>query len=240
MPLPKISTPTYELVIPSTKKKVKYRPFLVKEEKVLILAMESQDTKAIANAVKDVITACITTRGIKVDKLATFDIEFLFLNIRGKSVGEEVEVMVTCPDDGKTKVQTTINLDDIQVQISDGHTPDIKLDDIHTLRMKYPSMSEFIKTNFATESDDISVDDTFALISACVDQVYSEEESWAASDCTKKELSDFIGSLNTKQFKDIEKFFETMPKLSHTVEVTNPNTKKENKIVLEGLQSFFR
>ena len=240
MPLPKISTPTYELVIPSTKKKVKYRPFLVKEEKVLILAMESQDTKAIANAVKDVITACITTRGVKVDKLSTFDIEYLFLNIRGKSFVEEVEVMVTCPDDGETKVPTTISLDEIQVQISEDHTPDIDLDGIHTLRMKYPSMNEFIKTNFATTSEDISVDDTFSLIASCVDQVYSEEESWAASDCTKKELSDFIGSLNTKQFKDIERFFETMPKLSHIVKVVNPNTKKENEVVLEGLQSFFR
>ena len=138
MPLPKISAPSYELVIPSSKKKIKYRPFLVKEEKILILAMESQDTKQIANAVKDVISHCILTRGIKVEKLSTFDIEYLFLNIRGKSVGEEVELMITCPDDEKTQVPTMINLDDIKVQIDKNHNPDIKLDDEYTMRMKYP------------------------------------------------------------------------------------------------------
>jgi len=238
MPLPKISTPSYELVIPSIEKKIKFRPFLVKEEKVLILAMESQDSKQIANAVKDVIKACILSRGIKVETLSTFDIEYLFLNIRGKSVGEEVEVMVTCPDDGKTQVPATINLDDITIQKNEEHSRDIKLDDNYTLRMRYPSLTEFIKNNFDSK-EDISVDDTFELISSCIEQVYSEEESWAASDCTKKELNDFIGSLNTKQFKDVEKFFDTMPKLSHTVKVTNPNTNAENEILLEGLQSFF-
>jgi len=238
MPLPKISTPSYELVIPSSKKKVKFRPFLVKEEKILILAMESQDNTQIASAVKDVISNCILSRGIKVDKLSTFDIEFLFLNIRGKSIGEDVEVMVTCPDDGKTQVPTRIMLDDIKIQISDEHSQDIKLDDEYTLRMKYPSLDEFIKNNF-NASGDINVDDTFDLISSCIEQVYSEEESWAASDCTKKELSQFVEQLNSSQFKEIEKFFDTMPKLSHTVKVINPNTKKENEVVLEGLQSFF-
>jgi len=238
MPLPKIATPSYELVIPSSKKKVKFRPFLVKEEKILILAMESQDNTQIASAVKDVISNCILTRGIKVDKLSTFDIEFLFLNIRGKSIGEDVEVMVTCPDDGKTQVPTRIMLDDIKIQISDEHSQDIKLDDEYTLRMKYPSLDEFIKNNF-NASGDINVDDTFDLISSCIEQVYSEEESWAASDCTKKELSQFVEQLNSSQFKEIEKFFDTMPKLSHTVKVINPNTKKENEVVLEGLQSFF-
>ena len=238
MPLPKISTPSYELVIPSSKKKVKFRPFLVKEEKILILAMESQDNTQIASAVKDVISNCILSRGIKVDKLSTFDIEFLFLNIRGKSIGEDVEVMVTCPDDGKTQVPTRIMLDDIKIQISDDHNQDIKLDDEYTLRMKYPSLDEFIKNNF-NAAGDINVDDTFDLIASCIEQVYSEEESWAGSDCTKKELSQFVEQLNSSQFKEIEKFFETMPKLSHTVKVINPNTKKENEVVLEGLQSFF-
>ena len=238
MPLPKIATPSYELVIPSSKKKVKFRPFLVKEEKILILAMESQDNSQIASAVKDVISNCILSRGIKVDKLSTFDIEFLFLNIRGKSIGEDVEVMVTCPDDGKTQVPTRIMLDDIKIQISDDHNQDIKLDDEYTLRMKYPSLDEFIKNNF-NAGGDINVDDTFDLISSCIEQVYSEEESWAASDCTKKELTQFVEQLNSSQFKDIEKFFETMPKLSHTVKVINPNTQKENEVVLEGLQSFF-
>ena len=238
MPLPKISTPTYELVLPSSNKKIKYRPFLVKEEKVLILAMESQDTSTVANAVKDVLASCILSRGVKVQKLSTFDIEYLFLNIRGKSVGEKIEVMVTCPDDGKTQVPTSINIDEIKVIVDEKHNKDIKLDDQYTLRMRYPSLDEFVKNNFATAAD-VSVDDTFDLISSCIDQVYSEEESWTAADCTKKELSQFVESLNSNQFKEIETFFETMPKLSHTVKVINPNTKKENEIVLEGLQNFF-
>ena len=238
MPLPKISTPTYELVIPSTEKKIKYRPFLVKEEKVLILAMESEDQSTIASAVKDVIKSCIVTRGVKVEELSTFDIEYLFLNIRGKSVGEEVEVMVTCPDDGKTQVPTTIMLDEIQVEKSKDHSRDIRLDDSLILRMKYPSMEQFVKNNFDLGTN-ISVDDTFKMIMACVEQVYSEEESWSAKDCTKKELNDFLDQLSSKQFKEIESFFETMPKLSHTIKVKNPNTGVENEIVLEGLASFF-
>ena len=238
MPLPKIVTPTYELVLPSSNRKIKFRPFLVKEEKILIIAMETQDTKQIANAVKNVLSHCILTRGIKVDKLSTFDIEYLFLNIRGKSVGEDIEVMVTCPDDGKTQVPALINVDAIKIQISDEHNKDIKLDDTFTLRMKYPSLNEFIKNNFSTTGE-MNVDDTFDLIASCIDQVYSEEESWTGADCTKKELSEFLEQLNSKQFKMIEKFFETMPKLSHTVKVTNPNTKKDCEIVIEGLQSFF-
>ena len=238
MPLPTIETPTYELKLPSSNKKIRYRPFLVKEEKVLILAMESQDTSTVANAVKDVLASCILSRGIKVEKLSTFDIEYLFLNIRGKSVGEKIEVMVTCPDDGKTQVPTSINIDEIKVIVDEKHNKDIKLDDQYTLRMRYPSLDEFVKNNFATAAD-VSVDDTFDLISSCIDQVYSEEESWTAADCTKKELSQFVESLNSNQFKEIETFFETMPKLSHTVKVINPNTKKENEIVLEGLQNFF-
>ena len=237
MPLPTISTPTYELTLPSSNRKVKYRPFLVKEEKILILAMESQDTKQIVRAVKDVLSKCILTRGIKVEKLSTFDIEYLFLNVRGKSVGEDIEVMVTCPDDGKTQVPMSINIDDIKVQKSENHNAHIKLDDTYTLKMRYPSLNEFIKTNFNAE--DIKVDDTFDLIAQCIDQVYSEEESWTQADCTKKELIEFLEQLNSSQFKEIEKFFDTMPKLSHTVKVLNPNTKVESDIVIEGLQNFF-
>ena len=237
MPLPKIATPTYELVLPSSGKKIKYRPFLVKEEKVLIIAMESEDEKQIAQAVTDVIKSCIVTRGIKVDDLSTFDIEYLFLNIRGKSVGEDVEVLITCPDDGKTQVPTLISLDDIKVIKSKEHKRDIKLDTELTLRMKYPSMSEFIKTNFS--GGEVSVDETFDLISVCIEQVFNEEESWTASDCTKKELREFLEQLSSAQFKEIEKFFETMPKLSHTVKVTNPKTGVDNEVVLEGLTAFF-
>jgi hypothetical protein len=237
MPLPKISTPTYELELPSTGKKIKYRPFLVKEEKILIIAMESEDEKQITNAIKDVISSCIITRGVKVEQLSTFDIEYLFLNIRGKSVGEEVEVMVTCPDDGTTKVPTMINLDDIKIHKDKKHNRDIKLDDSLILRMKYPSLEEFIRNNFS--GDEITVDNTFDLICSCVEQVYSEEESWSASDCTRKELKQFLDQLSSKQFKEIETFFETMPKLSHTVNVKNPNTGVDNEIVLEGLTAFF-
>ena len=239
MPLPKISTPSYELIIPSTKKKVKFRPFLVKEEKILILAMESNNPTQVANAVKDVISSCILSRGVKVESLSTFDIEYIFLNIRGKSVGEEIEVMITCPDDEKTQVSSVINIDEIQIQESKDHSKDIKLDDNLTLRMKYPSMSEFIKSNFAVSADAVDVDDTFKLIASCIDQIYSEEESWAGSDSTDKELNEFVEQLSSKQFKEVANFFNTMPKLSHTVKVTNPNTKVESEVVLEGLQSFF-
>jgi hypothetical protein len=237
MPLPKISTPTYELEVPSLQKTIKYRPFLVKEEKVLIIAMESEDSRQIGNAVKDVISNCILTKGIKVDSLATFDIEYLFLNIRGKSVGESVDVLVTCPDDGTTQVPVSINLDDIKVQTSPEHSKDIVLDEALTLRMRYPSLNEFIKNNFS--SDDVSVDDTFDLICSCIEQVYSEEESWNASDFSKKELVEFVEQLSSKQFKQIETFFETMPKLSHLIKLKNPNTKVESEVVLEGLSSFF-
>ena len=238
MPLPTIATPTYELTLPSSNRKIKYRPFLVKEEKILILAMESQDSKQIARAVKDVISKCILSKGIKVEKLATFDIEYLFLNIRGKSVGEQIEVMVTCPDDNETQVPMSINVDSIKVQKDDNHSTDIQLDDVYTLRMKYPSLTEFIKNNFGAMGE-MNVDDTFDLIASCIDQVYSEEESWASEECTKKELTNFIESLNSNQFKKVENFFETMPKLSHSVKVLNPNTKVESEIKIEGLQSFF-
>ena len=236
MPLPKISTPTYELTIPSSGRKIKYRPFLVKEEKILIIAMESQDDKQIAQAVKDVLGSCILTKGISVDKLSTFDIEYLFLNIRGKSVGETVEVLVTCPDDNKTKVPIVVNLDEIQVIRSENHSADISLDGNLSMRMKYPSMGEFVKSNFNVE---MKVDDTFDMVCSCIEQVYSEEESWAAADCTKKELLEFLEQLDSSQFKKIETFFETMPKLSHTFKVTNPNTKVESDITLEGLNAFF-
>jgi hypothetical protein len=238
MPLPVVSTPTYTLTIPSINKEIKYRPFLVKEERILIMAMESEDPKEITESIKNVIKNCIITKGIKVEQLSVFDIEYMFLNIRGKSVGEDVEVLLTCPDDGVTQVPVTINLDEIKVNIKPNHNRDIKLDDTLTLRMKYPSIEEFVKNNFITQSG-MNVEDTFNMIISCIEQIYTEEESWAASDSTKKELNDFLEQLNSKQFKEIENFFETMPKLSHTVKVKNPNTGVEGEIVLEGLTSFF-
>ena len=237
MPLPKISTPTYELVLPSSGRKIKYRPFLVKEEKILIIALESQDQKQIATAIKQILSACILTKGTKVEKLSTFDIEYLFLNVRGKSVGEQIEVMVTCPDDGKTQVPLTINIDAIKVKKSKDHKTDIKLDEKYTMKMRYPSLDEFIKSNFSV--DQMKVDDTFDLIASCIDQVYPEEESWTQEDCTQKELSEFLEQLNSGQFKEVEEFFNTMPKLTHTVKVKNPNTGVESDVLLEGLQNFF-
>tara|TARA_B100000927_G_scaffold286507_1_gene278101 strand:+ start:842 stop:1558 length:717 start_codon:yes stop_codon:yes gene_type:complete len=237
MPLPKISTPTYELVIPSTKKKIKYRPFLVKEEKILVIAMESQSDSEISNAVKDVLSSCIMSKDVKIDDLATFDIEYLFLNIRGKSVGEDVEVLITCPDDNKTKVPTLIKLDDIKMKISKDHSRDIRLDDNLTMRMKYPSMSQFIRSNFSV--DGMRAEDTFDLVTSCIEQIYNQEESWSASDCTKEEMNEFLDQLNTTQFKEVERFFETMPKLSHTLKIKNPKTNVTSDIVLEGLSAFF-
>ena len=238
MPLPKITTPTYELELPSTQKKVRYRPFLVKEEKVLLIALESEDTKEITNAIRAVIKSCVLTRGIKVETLPTFDIEYLFLNIRGKSVGEVIEVNLICPDDGVTEVKKNIPIDDIKIQRTDGHTNQIKLDDNIMMELKYPSLDQFIKNNFDfTEGN--QMDQSFELIGSCIDKIYTEEEVWSSSDCTKKELTEFLESMNSSQFKEIENFFETMPKLTHTIKVKNPNTEKENDVVLEGLASFF-
>jgi hypothetical protein len=238
MPLPKIATPTYELDLPSTGETVKYRPFLVKEEKLLVIALESEDTKQITTAIKTVIKNCIETKGIKVETLPTFDIEYLFLNIRGKSVGEEIEVNIICPDDGETTVPIKINVDDIKVQKNEEHDNKIKLDAHLMMEMKYPSLEQFIKSNFDLSNNN-AMEQSFELVASCVDKIYSEDEVWAAADVTKKELMEFLDQMNSSQFKQIEKFFETMPKLSHTVKVTNPNTQVESEVVLEGLSSFF-
>ena len=238
MPLPKIATPTYELELPSTGETIKYRPFLVKEEKLLVIALESEDNKQITNAIKAVLKSCVLTKGIKVESLPTFDIEYLFLNIRGKSVGEELEVNIICPDDDETEVPVTINLDDIEVQKEEDHTNKIKLDDKIMMEMKYPSLEQFIKNNFDFNEKN-AMDQSFELISTCIDKVYTEDEVWSTADCTKKEVKEFLESMNSSQFQSIEKFFSTMPKLSHTIKVTNPKTKVENDVVLEGLASFF-
>ena len=238
MPLPKIATPTYELILPSIGKTIQYRPFLVKEEKLLVIALESEDNKQITTAIKAVLKACVLTKGIKIETLPTFDIEFLFLNIRGKSVGEELEVKIICPDDEETEVDVTIDLDDIQVQRDDAHTNKIKLDDTLMMEMKYPSLDEFIKSNFDF-SDKNQMDQSFQLIASCIDKIYTEDEVWATADCTKKEVNEFLEGMNSNQFKEIEAFFTTMPKLSHTISVTNPTTKVKSDVVLEGLAAFF-
>lgn len=238
MSLPKINAPTYELVLPSSDRKIKYRPFLVKEEKLLIIAMESENMEEIARAVKQVLTNCIISRGIKVDKLSTFDIEYLFLNIRGKSVGESVDVLLTCPDDGVTRVETSIPLSDIKVQKDPEHTTTIQLDDQYYLKMRYPSLQEFVQENFTEDSTD-QIEQSFKMVAKCIDQVYNEEESWAASDHTPKEMIQFVENLGAAQFKELEKFFATMPKLAHTVKVKNPKTGVESEVIIEGLANFF-
>ena len=224
--------------MPSTEQPVNYRPFLVKEEKLLVLALESEDTKQITTAIKAVLKSCVLTKGIKVEHLPTFDIEYLFLHIRGKSVGEEIEVNITCPDDEITQVPVTLNLDDIKVQKNDNHNNQIKLDDNLMMELKYPSLDQFIKNNFDFDEKN-QMEQSFDLIGTCIDKIYNEEEVWATADCTKKEIKEFLESMNSSQFKEIENFFETMPKLSHTIKVTNPKTKVENEVVLEGLASFF-
>jgi secreted Zn-dependent insulinase-like peptidase len=240
MPLPTIETPTYELKMPSSGKKIKYRPFLVKEEKILIIALESKNQNEITNAVKDVLKKCILTRGVKVDDLPTFDIEYIFLNIRAKSIGEDIRLTVTCPDDRETQVPVTIYVDEIKVTKPEGHTNDVVIDDKLTLRMKYPSLNQFVENNFEVDDDpEVLVNKTFKVVADCMDTVFTEEDAWEAKDYTSTERVKFVEQLNSKQYKKVENFFATMPKLSHTIEVVNPNTKKKSSIVLEGLADFF-
>ena len=238
MPLPRISTPTYELELPSTKKTIQYRPFLVREEKLLVLALESEDSKQITTAIKTVLSNCIESKGINVENLPTFDIEYLFLNIRGKSVGEEVEVNIIAPDDGETEVTIRVPLDEIGVVENPEHSKQIKLSDDMMMEMKYPSLSQFISSNFDLK-DGADIDQSFDLIAACIDKIYTEDEVWSTADVTKEEVIEFLEQMNSLQFKQIEKFFETMPKLSYEVKVTNPKTRKKSTVVLEGLSSFF-
>ena len=240
MPLPTIETPTYELKMPSSGKKINYRPFLVKEEKILIIALESKNQNEITNAVKDVLKKCILTRGVKVDDLPTFDIEYIFLNIRAKSIGEDIRLTVTCPDDRETQVPVTIYVDEIKVTKPEGHTTDVVIDDKLTLRMKYPSLNQFVENNFEVDDDpEVLVNKTFKVVADCMDTVFTEEDAWEAKDYTSAERVKFVEQLNSKQYKKVENFFATMPKLSHTIEVVNPNTKKTSSIVLEGLADFF-
>ena len=235
MPLPTITTPTFELILPSNGKKIKYRPFLVKEEKVLILALETGDTADITRSIKDVLKACILTRGVKVDQLPTFDIEYLFLNIRARSVGETIKLLVNCPDDGgQTQVTVEVDISEVQVIKDKSHSIDIDIDGNYKLRMKYPSLDQFINNNFNFKDEE---QDVFKMVASCVDLVYDDETAY--DDFTEKEMVKFLEQFNSAQFREIENFFDTMPKLSHTINVTNPNTGVENEVVLEGLSSFF-
>ena len=239
MPLPKINTPTYEMTLPSTGKKIRYRPFLVREEKILIMAMESENMSDITNAIVQILSECILTENVKVEDLATFDIEYLFLNVRARSVGETVDVNITCPDDGETQVEMTIDIDSIKIQKTRGHKNIIKLDDNLSMKLRYPSLKQFVESNFETGQIESEVGQSLSMITSCIEMIYNSEESWEAADCSKKELDEFVEQMNTKQFKEIEKFFTTMPKLSHTIIVKNPVTKVESEVVLEGLAPFF-
>jgi len=236
MALPKLNTPTYELEVPSTDDKIKYRPFLVKEEKILLIAMESGKSEDIIQAVKDIVDEC-TFNKLDIANLPMFDIEYVFLNIRAKSVGEISKLKLLAPDDKKTYVETEINLTEVQVQVDEEHTNKIELTDDMGMIMTYPTIDSFQKTGIQT----IKAENMLDIIAACVLQIYEKkgEKVYQAKDQTKKELIEFIEQLNTQQFKKLQKFFDTMPKLKHTIKVKNPKTKKTSEITLNGLNDFF-
>ena len=234
MALPKISVPKYKLKLPSDGRTVNFRPFLVKEEKILLLATESGDQSNIVSAIKDIIKDC--TDITDVEKLATFDIEFVFLQIRTKSVGESVDVNVVCPDDDKTNVSISIPLDEIKVKKTRGHKKDLKISDEVAITMGYPTIETFVSMNFGEGAE---VDQVFDMAASCVESISDANQVYDCSTVPKKELIEFFDQMNSKQFMMIQEFFEKMPKLQHTVMVTNPNTGVESEVVLEGLASFF-
>ena len=236
MALPKVGYPTYELELPSNGKTVKYRPFLVKEEKVLLLALESEDEKQVTSAVKDLIKNCVLSR-IKVETLPLFDLEYLFLRIRGASIGETITLTVTCLDDNKTKAEAHINIDDIKVFKPEGHSNKIALTDEMGIVMKYPSMQRFIELDFLQK--ELNTEEVFELIAESIDQIYDGEDVFDSTTTTKKEFRTFVDGLTTKQFESIQQFYQTSPKLSHTFTVVNPNTGVDSEYTIEGLQSFF-
>lgn len=237
MPLPKPSLPTYELELPSNNKKIKYRPFVVREEKILLLAMESEDEEQIKIAIKDILNACILSR-IKVEDLASFDLEYLFLRIRAASVGEDIKLKVTCLDDNETQVETTINVLDVEVFKPENHTNKIMLGDDLGIVMKYPKMDQFV--NFTLLEKDLnSSDEVIELVANAIDQIFNEEDVWDGDSTPSKEKIEFVESLTQPQFEKIREFFETMPVLKHTFSVINPNTGVKSNYTLEGLQSFF-
>ena len=236
MALPKIGYPTFELELPSTGKTVKYRPFLVKEEKVLLMALEAKDEKQVISGVKDLIKNCVISR-IKVDQLPSFDLEYLFLKIRAASIGEVITLNVTCLDDNKTEVEVQININDVEVVKQEGHDSKIMLSENSGIIMKYPSMQQFIEREFLQK--DLKTEEVYDFIADSIDQIFDEDEVYDSSTTTKKEFRTFVDSLTTKQFENIQKFYETCPKLSHTFKAINPNTGKESEYTIEGLQSFF-
>ena len=236
MSLPQINTPVHELKIPSTGRKVKYRPFVVREEKILLLALESENQEEVTDAIIQIIGNCIQTK-IDLDSLSTFDVEYIFLNVRAKSVGEILEFSITCPDDGETQAEVEINIDDIQVVKSKGHSDTIDLENGYFIKMKYPTM-KYIMDKKPDDQKSL-IDSTFEYAVECIDTIYNDEETWEAADSTKKELEEFVEQMNSKQYQKLQSFFATMPKLSHTVEVTNPKTGVKSDVTIEGLANFF-
>ena len=236
MALPKLTTPTYELEVPSTDEKIKYRPFLVKEEKILLMAMESGKNEDIINAVKQIVSEC-TFGKLNLGTMPMFDIEYIFLNIRSKSVGEISTLNLLCPDDKKTYAPVDVNLTEVQVQVGDDHTNKIELTDDMGLIMTYPTIDSFTESGIQT----INATNMLDVIGKCILQIYEQkgEKVYEAKDQTKKELSEFIESMNTSQFKKVQQFFDTMPRLKHEITIKNPKTKKESKITLNGLNDFF-
>jgi hypothetical protein len=236
MALPKLTTPTYELEIPSTDEKIKFRPFLVKEEKILMMAMESKASADITQAVKDIVQEC-TFNKVKIDDMPMFDVEYIFLQIRSKSVGEVSKLKLLCPDDEKTYADVELDLNEVKVQVGDNHTNKINLGNGMGMIMKYPTIDSFSETGIK----DINPGNMLEVIGTCILQIYEEEgkKVYDTKDQTKKEVTDWIEQLNTKQFKDVQNFFETMPKLKHEITIKNPKTKKESKIMLNGLNDFF-
>ena len=236
MALPKLTTPTYELEIPSTDEKISYRPFLVKEEKILLMAMESGKNEDIVNAVKQIVSEC-TFNKLKVGTMPMFDVEYIFLNIRSKSIGEVSKLKILCPDDKKTYADIEVNLEEVQVQVDDEHTNKIELTNDMGLIMTYPTIDSFKDTGI----QQVTASNMIDIISSCILQIYekSGEKVYDAKDQTQKELTDFIEQMNTEQFKKVQKFFDTMPKLKHKVKVKNPKTKKNSEVELVGLNDFF-
>jgi len=236
MALPKIDVPIYELTVPSTDEKIKYRPFLVKEEKLLLIAMESGENSDILRAVKDIVDSC-TFNKMKIGNMPMFDVEYIFLQIRSKAVGEVSTLRVLCLDDMKTYAKVEVDLNEIEVRVTDAHTNKIELSDEMGVIMKYPTVDSFVENKI----DDISPANMLDVIITCIDKIYDKkgEEVYDAKDSTKQELIDFVEQMNTTQFADVQKFFDTMPSLTHEITVKNPKTKKESKVTLNGLNDFF-
>lgn len=237
MALPKPPVPTYELTVPSTKKKIQYRPFLVKEEKILLIAMESEDKKQIKDAVIQILKGCILSRAIKIETLTMFDIEYIFLRIRSKSVGENVQMKLICKDDNETQIDYQLDLDSVEVEFPEGHSKKIELDDNSGLVMRYPGYDQFIKTQIMQQEP--TTEEVFDIVIDAVDQIYQGEDVWDSSTSSRKEIADYVEGLTSKQFEKIQKFFVTMPKLSHTIKITNPNTGVDSEYEIEGLVNFF-